>query len=68
MSLCQMAIAAVERFHRRIRAGPEKAELGGDSQTGRIMIHPTGWEEASMDGKTLFAGYTGTHNHRSDLP
>jgi hypothetical protein len=25
------------------------------------MIHPAGWVEASQDGKTLFAGFTGTH-------
>src|ERR1700738_4249547 len=46
---------------RNTRARPEKAESGGDSQAGRIMIHHTGWEEARMDGKTLFAGFTGTH-------
>src|ERR1700732_1817903 len=45
----------------KARARPEKAESGGDSQAGRIMIHHTGWEEARMDGKTLFAGFTGTH-------
>jgi len=39
------------------RAGFEKAESGGDSQAGRIMIHPAGWKEASLDGKTLFAGF-----------
>src|SRR3984893_4575632 len=26
------------------------------------MIHPAGWEEASLDGKTLFAGFAGTHD------
>ena len=45
-----------------IRAGPEKAESGGDSQAARVMIHPSGWEEASLDGKTLFAGFAGTHS------
>src|ERR1700730_1504942 len=30
-----------------VRAGPEKAESGGDSQAARVMIHPAGWEEAS---------------------
>jgi hypothetical protein len=25
------------------------------------MIHPAGWEEASLDGKTVFAGFAGTH-------
>src|SRR6202035_1126554 len=30
------------------RAGPEKAESGGDSQAARVMIHPAGWEEASL--------------------
>src|SRR6202035_4673379 len=44
------------------RAGPEKAESGGDSQAARVMIHPAGWEEASLDGKTLFAGFAGTHD------
>src|ERR1700732_612800 len=46
----------------RTRAGPEKAESGGDSQAARVMIHPAGWEEASLDGKTLFAGFAGTHD------
>src|ERR1700730_6438072 len=46
----------------RVRAGPEKAESGGDSQAARVMIHPAGWEEASLDGKTLFAGFAGTHD------
>jgi molybdenum-dependent DNA-binding transcriptional regulator ModE len=27
------------------------------------MIYHTGWEEASMDGKTLFAGFAGTHGN-----
>src|ERR1700730_7940898 len=45
-----------------LRAGPEKAESGGDSQAARVMIHPAGWEEASLDGKTLFAGFAGTHD------
>src|SRR6202035_2063593 len=45
-----------------IRAGPEKAESGGDSQAAQVMIHPAGWEEASLDGKTLFAGFAGTHD------
>src|SRR3984893_16757727 len=44
------------------RAGPEKAESGGGSQAARVMIHPAGWEEASLDGKTLFAGFAGTHD------
>src|SRR3984893_14975811 len=26
------------------------------------MFHPAGWEEASLDGKTLFAGFAGTHD------
>src|ERR1700730_745318 len=47
---------------RAIRAVPEKAESGGDSQAARVMIHPAGWEEASLDGKTLFAGFVGTHD------
>ena len=47
---------------RHSRAGPEKAESGGDSQAARVMIHPAGWEEASLDGKTLFAGFAGTHD------
>ena len=47
---------------RIFRAGPEEAESGGDSQAGRIMIHPGGWEEASLDGKTLFAGFAGAHD------
>src|ERR1700730_3174492 len=42
----------------RSRAGPEKAESGA----ARVMIHPAGWEEASLDGKTLFAGFAGTHD------
>src|SRR6202035_1126695 len=46
----------------RARAGPEKAESGGDCQAARGMIHPGGWEEASLDGKTLFAGFAGTHD------
>src|ERR1700730_6336651 len=45
-----------------VRAGPERAESGGDSQAARVMIHPAGWEEASLDGKTLFAGFAGTHD------
>src|ERR1700726_3006086 len=53
----------LRRLHYRMfRAGPEKAESGGDSQAARIMIHPAGWEEASLDGKTLFAGFAGTHD------
>jgi hypothetical protein len=50
------------RGHSSARAGPEKAESGGDSQAARVMIHPAGWEEASLDGKTLFAGFAGTHD------
>src|SRR6202045_4882284 len=49
-------------IHEQPRAGPEKAESGGDSQAARVMIHPAGWEEASLDGKTLFAGFAGTHD------
>jgi hypothetical protein len=41
----------------KLRAGPEKVESGGDYQAARIMIHPAGWEEASLYGKTLFAGF-----------
>jgi hypothetical protein len=29
--------------------------------SGRIMIHLTGWDEASMNGKTLYARFLGTH-------
>src|ERR1700731_3492949 len=49
-------------FKTLFQAGPEKAESGGDSQAARVMIHPAGWEEASLDGKTLFAGFAGTHD------
>src|ERR1700730_7784417 len=44
------------------RAGPEKAESGGDFQAARVMMPPAGSEEASLHGKTLFAGFAGTHD------
>jgi hypothetical protein len=28
----------------------------GDSRIGGFLIQPAGWEEAGMDGKTLFYG------------
>src|ERR1700724_2083981 len=57
-----MDICRQTRGGATVRAGPEKAESGGDSQAARVMIHPAGWEEASLDGKTLFAGFAGTHD------
>ncbi len=37
-------LARLGGYLARARAGLEKAESGGDSQTARIMIHPAGWK------------------------
>src|ERR1700724_2699138 len=55
-------VGQAPRAFGKVRAGPEKAESGGDSQAARVMIHPAGWEGACLDGKTLFAGFAGTHD------
>jgi hypothetical protein len=42
------------------RACGDYAESEGDSRIGVVLIQPVGWAEASRNGWSLFAGFTGS--------